>query len=431
MRILIVSPFFPPCNNIASLRPYSWAKWWSKAGHQITVVTSDIYQLPKTLQLDCSRFNVIQTPSNVPAFYQKLATMAKGKRSKEIERNTNLKSSGKKTILRRLLDWYEHTGVFGMLRYPDWYDWWVNKVKKLISPFDYDMVMTTSAPFGAHRVGYYIKKSNPLCEWVCDWRDLQSGNPDYKGIACFHGYEHHLERMFDNTADYVTTVSEDLATIIRKRTEKPVEVVYNGFDSEYIDSITVGGRLLPTIFSIAYVGTTYKGMRDPYPMLKAVSELHNEGKIKPRDIRLLFAGNCDCKEMVFQLGIADYYSYLGYLPYDEAIKLQYNSDALLFLEHGNGEYKGIMTAKIFEYIYTANEICSIGNDPENCTRKVIKECNAGVILGNDVQAIKQYLLTRIEQKKQGISYSAEKNMSEIMKYHRKAQAEKILSLVAK
>ena len=232
MRILIVSPFFPPCNNIASLRPYSWAKWWSKSGHQVTVVSSDIYQLPKNLQLDCSEFKVIRTPSNVPAFYQKLASEAKRKRRKEIERNINLKFPSKKTFLRRLLDWYEHTGIFGMLRYPDWYDWWICKVKKLISPSDYDMVITTSAPFGAHRVGMYVKKENPNCKWICDWRDLLTDNPDYKGIACFHCYEKHLERLFDNTADYVITVSDTLADIIKKRTNKPVGVVYNGFDSE-------------------------------------------------------------------------------------------------------------------------------------------------------------------------------------------------------
>ena len=431
MKILIVSPFFPPCNNIASLRPYSWAKWWSKAGHQVTVVTSDIYQLPESLKLDCSGFRVIETPSNVPIFYQKLASSAKGHRKQEIEKNTQLGIVGKKTIVRKLLDWYEHTGVFGMLRYPDWYDWWVNKVKKLINPLDYDVVITTSAPFGAHRVGLYIKKKNPRCKWICDWRDLLTDNPNYIGIPLFHCYERHLEHLFDNNADCVITVSEDLAGFIRKRTTKSVEIIYNGFDSDFIDSVVSETRMLSDVFSIAYVGTIYKDRQNPYPLFKAVSELHNEKRITPSDIKIYFAGFCDCKEMVMQLGICDYYNYLEYLPYDEAIKLQYNSDALLFLEHGNGEYKGIMTAKIFEYLYTANEICSIGNDPENCTRKVIKECNAGVTLGNDVQAIKQYLLTRIEQKKLGNPYKVNKNMSEIMRYHRKAQAEKILSLVAK
>lgn len=35
MKILIVSYYFPPQNSIASLRPYSWAKWWRRAGHDV------------------------------------------------------------------------------------------------------------------------------------------------------------------------------------------------------------------------------------------------------------------------------------------------------------------------------------------------------------------------------------------------------------
>ncbi|MFM8917928.1 MAG: hypothetical protein ACKOGP_09325, partial [Bacteroidota bacterium] len=40
MRILIISTFFPPQNSIASHRPYSWAKYWSKAGHEVVVLTT-------------------------------------------------------------------------------------------------------------------------------------------------------------------------------------------------------------------------------------------------------------------------------------------------------------------------------------------------------------------------------------------------------
>ena len=431
MRILIVSPFFPPCNNIASLRPYSWAKWWSKAGHKVTVISSDIYQEPKNLQLDCSGFKVVQTPSNVPFFYRKLVGLAKGKRNKEIDANSKLPTVRKKSFIRKILDWYEYTGIFGMLRYPDWYDWWVNKVKKFISPFDYDMVITTSAPFGAHRVGCYIKKKNPRCTWVCDWRDLLTDNQNYTGLSIFHWYERHLEKLFDNTADYVISVSKELCDIVKRRTTKPVCVIYNGFDSEYIDAIIPQKRELSETFTIAYTGTIYKDKQDPYALFKAVSELNNEGRIKPGDIRLVFAGKCDCKEVITQLGIADFYSFLGYISYDKAIRLQYNSDALLFLEPFKGEYSGLLSGKIFEYLYTANEICSIGDDSENSTRKIIKEYNAGVAPGIDVGAIKEYLLARIRQKKQGTPYKADKNMSEIMKYQRKAQAEKILSLVTK
>ena len=66
MKILIVSYYFPPQNSIASLRPYSWAKWWSRAGHDVTVLTIEKKILKNNLNLDCSMFKLIEVPHTPP-----------------------------------------------------------------------------------------------------------------------------------------------------------------------------------------------------------------------------------------------------------------------------------------------------------------------------------------------------------------------------
>ena len=40
LNILIISHSFPPYMNVGGLRAYSWAKYWSELGHNITVMTS-------------------------------------------------------------------------------------------------------------------------------------------------------------------------------------------------------------------------------------------------------------------------------------------------------------------------------------------------------------------------------------------------------
>ena len=40
MRILLVSPYFPPQQAIASLRAHSFASAWSSAGVEVTVLTT-------------------------------------------------------------------------------------------------------------------------------------------------------------------------------------------------------------------------------------------------------------------------------------------------------------------------------------------------------------------------------------------------------
>jgi hypothetical protein len=39
-NILIISTGFPPRNVPGALRAYSWAKYWSRAGHKVTVLTN-------------------------------------------------------------------------------------------------------------------------------------------------------------------------------------------------------------------------------------------------------------------------------------------------------------------------------------------------------------------------------------------------------
>ena len=59
-KILIITHYFPPINAIASHRPYSWAKYWSRMGHNITVLTTKKEPKSNDLNLDCSFFKVIE-----------------------------------------------------------------------------------------------------------------------------------------------------------------------------------------------------------------------------------------------------------------------------------------------------------------------------------------------------------------------------------
>lgn len=59
-KILIITHYFPPINAIASHRPYSWAKYWSRMGNDITVLTTKKEPKSNDLNLDCSFFKVIE-----------------------------------------------------------------------------------------------------------------------------------------------------------------------------------------------------------------------------------------------------------------------------------------------------------------------------------------------------------------------------------
>ena len=63
MNILIVSHYFPPGNSIAALRPYSWAKYWSRMGHQVTVAENGRIALDL---ITASRFDLVLMDIKMP-----------------------------------------------------------------------------------------------------------------------------------------------------------------------------------------------------------------------------------------------------------------------------------------------------------------------------------------------------------------------------
>ena len=45
MNVLIIATFFPPDTAIAAVRPYLFAKYLTKMGHQVTVLRSGLLEL--------------------------------------------------------------------------------------------------------------------------------------------------------------------------------------------------------------------------------------------------------------------------------------------------------------------------------------------------------------------------------------------------
>ena len=83
MKILIISDYFPPLNSIASLRPYSWAKFWSKMGHDVTVLTTQKYKKENDLNFECSSFEIIEIENRFKKKLESLISINKNTLSEE------------------------------------------------------------------------------------------------------------------------------------------------------------------------------------------------------------------------------------------------------------------------------------------------------------------------------------------------------------
>jgi len=424
VKILIITAYFPPQNSIASLRPYSWAKWWSKAGHGVTVLTTVKHKSENDLALDCSEFDIISMP--IP-FFSKNIALYRNTRNTSAYSKKNLGKTWISFIIKSCSFFLKNAGCFCTCRYPDFHDLWVRKAIKKIYNINFDLIISTGGPYSVHRVGFKMKMKYPQTKWVVDWRDLWTHNHLFKGLRIFWHYERYLERKFHNSADLVTTVSQPLADTLRKITKTRVEVIYNGYDPDDYIKIKRNVRKKNDAFTIVYTGSIYKSYQAPQPLFEALSNFKKNNLIEKDALQIIFAGaNADVSDIAENYNVSEFYLYFGFLPRERALQLQYDADAVLFLEYNNPSVPGILTGKLFEYLYIAREIIAVGIDEATSAGKLINDTKSGFCFGNDIKKIEEYLNAKINNKP---VFNLERNEKLIQEFERKKQAMKIFEII--
>lgn len=429
MKILIITTYFPPQNSIASLRPYSWAKFWTKAGHEVTVLTTEKKHRPTDLEIDTSNLDILSYPCYIPFSRVNQAVDELQKKG-----NKNIKGTVLSFAKKIYLMFTSKTGCFSTCRYPDWNDRWAKHVirefvNQGLGGKEYQLIISTGGPYSVHRIAYAIKDRYPRTKWVVDWRDLWTRNHIYKGLKIFHPIERYLERKFHEHADLITTVSDGLMGILKESTATDVAVIYNGYDPEdYINIHRAPTAHHQDCCVIVYTGVIYEGDRDPTPLFEAIKELDANSEISSNKLKVVFAGpNADCSDLVKRLGIGDYFEYKGFLARQEALQLQADADILLFLAHETGKTKGILTGKLFEYLFTAKEILAIGITEGSAAGAIITKAGAGACLGDNIPLIKAYLREIITNQLP----KRKKNIEAYREFSREIQAEKLLAIIPK
>lgn len=326
MRILIISYFFPPLNSIASLRPYSWAKYFAEDGLDITVLTPTKYKFPNDLDLSFQNFKVHEIPIPKP-----FKIISFGKLVNFLNRKFSL-------------------GIYYKVRFPDNTIRWVKPAFSWAKNYNWDVVISTGLPYTIHEIGYLLKKNNKCKVWIADWRDLFSEHPLFKGLPIFRYYEKYLEKRYNNAADLITTVSNGLKNYWTSTTSKPVEVIYNGFFEEDFrflrDTKVRNGKIY-----ILYTGTFYNSWLIDY-FFEALKELKEEGVISSQNFEFTVFGAFDIQKHIDRYDLSRIYRFGGFVKREEVLSGFVHSDFLFFplVEDQNlPNWKGILTGKLFEY----------------------------------------------------------------------------------
>ena len=412
-KILIITYDWPPRNSIATHRPYSWAKYLSTAGFKVTVLTAEkqLYDYPLGLSLPIlDNVNVITVPyPNNTKKYNLLSKLNKGTKLFNFLKIMNTKI--------RIL--------FGIEFDPR--KWWSNLIisNKFIISSDYDFVISTYGPQSAHYIAEYLKFKNNNIKWIADYRDLWSISHLSDFPVWKKKYIMRKEyNLIVNKANFVTTVSDELAKDLDAFFCIKSNVILNGFDIDsklLHDNLNNRPNYKNNNLKIVYTGMIYIGRRDPTPLFKAISE------IDTNNIVVEFYGtSSDVILKYFNGNLPNHIKCMGHVDREIALFHQKNADYLLLLESSEEDAKGVLTGKVFEYIASGTPILSIGSRRDSAIGKLLNYTGCGKCFEKNIDDIKfelQFSGTR------DFPVWYKPNFDRIIKFSRENQSKILMELI--
>ena len=233
--------------------------------------------------------------------------------------------------------------------------------------------------------------------WVADFRDLWVDNPYYSEPGWRKRIDAIMERRILRGAAGLVTVSPIWAGQLHRRHGKDVTVVYNGYAEEDfppLDQRTgCGGSL-----TIRYMGSIYRGFRDPSALFSAIALLPNH--IRTR-IKVEFFS--DAGDAVLDAAAAhrvgSAVTVKPWVPYRDALALQIEADVLLLLQSSDPRDEGNLPAKLFEYLYARRPILFVGYE-RGIAARLVTERSAGLVSNSPVK-IRDQLHRWFEDKRAG------------------------------
>lgn len=416
-KVLIITYYWPPAGGPGVQRWLKFVKYLPDFDIEPIVFIPENPNYPiidSELQKDInSNTIIIKNPISEP---YKLASIFSKK-------TTNAISSGiipnkkKQSFLDKFLLY-----VRGNFFIPDariaWVKPSVSVLENYIKEHPVDLIITTGPPHSLHLIGLELK--NKLnCKWFADFRDPWTSIGYHKQLKLTErSKEKHLklEKEVLNTADHILVTSPTTKNEFTKLTHKPITVITNGYDVEYIQK-----KPLDSKFSIAHIGS-FLSERNPRIFWKALSELIKENKDFREDFELKLIGKVsqEILDVVSEFKLSNYLNNLGYLSHNQALIEQRSSQVLLLVEIDSEETVGIIPGKLFEYMAAERPILAIGPEGADFSN-IIKETNSGTFFTYDQkdeikeQIVKLYDLYKQNELKvyaMGLQYYSRKKLTE-------------------
>lgn len=379
-HVLLITYEFPPKGGPGVQRPLKTAKYLSRLGWDVTVLT---LKDPLGGMMDGSLLD--ELPSAV-----------------EVERAWSLEPTRLVAVLRRLRGGgggaaqAAGTGSRGytsmprgVIRFiqaffiPDekvgWTPWAVRAAHRVHTRKPVDIVLASGPPFSAYGVAWRAARRLGV-PWVADMRDPIVGGYFFRPPTPLHDrLMRRYERKVARSAARVVTATEGIMRDIVSRnpglTDRAVTIT-NGFDP---DDFTRADTAAHDGFVLTYTGTFQASIR-PDTLFAAIASLRSADSVVVRDLRVRLVGPADpdTGSAIEEHDIGDLVDRRGYVSHPEAVEELVAADVLLLVLGPEPESAHILTGKLAEYLGAGRPLLALV--PDGVAADVVRRSGAGEVV---------------------------------------------------
>lgn len=381
-KVLIITYYWPPSGGAGVQRWLKFVKYLRNFGWEPVVYTPENPEYPaidNSLLKDIPQgIEIVRTPIWEPySFYKKLVGAKKTERI-----NAGFLSEKKRPgLAERFSIWLR-----GNFFIPDARKFWIKPsikfLVKYLKQHPVDAIVSTGPPHSMHMIALGVKKRTGL-PWLADFRDPWTNIDFYHELmlSSWADRKHHKQEMSVlKKADEVVVISNSMKTDFLKLLKRDYSVITNGYDQDDIAGVDVK---IDERFSVAHIGTMVK-TRNPLLLWEVLSEEISKDTDFANELEIKLVGSVDYSvtESIEAAGLGNYVNKISYVPHNEVVKIQQQSQVLLLLINDTPNAKVILPGKFFEYMAARRPILCIG-PRDGDAAEVILETNAGYVSEKD------------------------------------------------
>ncbi|MCP3981359.1 MAG: glycosyltransferase family 4 protein [bacterium] len=383
-KVLLVTTAFPPNAAVGTFRVVKFCKFLPRFGWNPVVLTLENQPLyPRDPSL------MRQVPDCVRVYRVGGARRGGGASS-----SSNPDASSNGSALRSLAASWDPLRrltpkLRSTLRFPDHHNAWIPSAVRVglqaIADERVDVILSTSPPVSCHVVADVLAS---LCgvPYVTDFRDLWTQNEAYE-LSGFPVWLQRCDRRLEtralrNSRAIVTaspTFSRQIRELCPGDAEKSrVVTITNGLDPDDFAGVEVPQRKSDT-FRIVHLGSLY-GHRDPAGFLEVLRQWVERRPETKQDVEVSFVGDtreADLKSVGREL--RDVLRVEPHIPHAEVLGRLWGAQVLLLILGNNAASRGVIPAKLFDYLASSRPILAFV-PPDGEAARIVRRYDAGLVL---------------------------------------------------